>query len=102
MNPALGLYVPFPDTDAVPTVVPPLVHVDGAVACGPNTLNVTVPVAPEVPPDKVDEIDDAAIATPVESAAGPLAVVVVALVTTVEAMPLPHVLAEARLLESPP
>jgi hypothetical protein len=88
---------------AVPTVVPPLVQVDGAVACGPNTLNVTVPLAPDVPPDKVEEIDDAAIATPVDPVAGPDALVaVVACATTVEAMPLPHVLAEAALLESPP
>jgi hypothetical protein len=65
-------------------------------------LNVTVPVAPAVAPDRVEEIDDAAIAVPAVSVPGPLAVVVVALVTTVEAMPLPHVLAEARLLESPP
>ena len=92
----------MPATVAVPTVVPPLVHVDGAVTCGPNTLNVTVPVAPDVAPDRVEEIDDAAIATPVEPVAGPLAVEVVALVTTVEAIPLPHVLAEARLFESPP
>jgi hypothetical protein len=34
-----------PAAVAVPTVVPPLVHVDGAEACGPNTLNVIVPVA---------------------------------------------------------
>jgi hypothetical protein len=94
--------VALPDTVAVPTVVPPLVHVDGAVAWGPNTLNVTVPVAPAVAPDNVELTDEAAIAVPVVSVAGPLAVVVVALVTTVEAMPLPHVLAEARLLESPP
>jgi hypothetical protein len=94
--------VALPATVAVPTVVPPLVHVDGAVVWGPNTLKVTVPVAPAVAPDKVELTDDAATAVPAVPVAGPLAVVVVALVTAVEAIPLPHVLAEAALLESPP
>jgi hypothetical protein len=66
-------------------------------------LNVTVPVAPDVAPDNVELINDAAIATPVDPVAGPDALVaVVACATTVEAMPLPHVLADAPLFESPP
>jgi hypothetical protein len=35
----------LPAAVAVPTVVPPLVQVVGAEACGPKTLNVIVPVA---------------------------------------------------------
>ena len=37
----------MPDTDAVPTVVPPVVQVVGAEDCGPKTLKVIVPEALE-------------------------------------------------------
>ena len=93
----------MPETVAVPTVVPPVVHVAGAVACGPNTLNVIVPVAPLVPPDRLALIAKAAIALPAAPEPGPDAlVVVVAVPTTVEAIPLPHALADAASLASPP
>ena len=87
----------MPLTVAVPTVVPPLVQVAGAEACGPNTLKVIVPVAPAVAPDNAEPIDDAASAVPAVPLAGPDAVVVVAFVTTVEDMDAPHVLAPAVL-----
>jgi hypothetical protein len=58
---------------AVPTVVPPLVQVDGALAWGPNTLKVIVPVAPAPAPDSVELIEPVAIAALVASVAGPLA-----------------------------
>ena len=57
--PVDGLYVPLPDTPAVPTVVPPEQSV-GALDCGPNTLKVIVPVG-EDPPISVAETDDAEI-----------------------------------------
>lgn len=60
MNPVDGLYVLFPDTVADPTVVPPVVQVLGGDVCGPNTVNVAVPVGDE-PPDNVLDIDDPAI-----------------------------------------
>ncbi len=87
---------------AVPTVVPPLVQVEGAVAWGPKTVNVIVPVAPAVAPDSVEPIEPAAIAEPAFPLAGAAAVSVPAFFTTVELIPLPHVLAEAVLPESPP
>jgi len=62
--------VPLPATVAVPTAVPPLVHVLGADACGPNTLKLTAPVAVDVPPDSAPPIDDAGIATPREPVDG--------------------------------
>lgn len=55
--------MPLPDTlTGEPTVVPPEQSV-GAEACGPNTLNVTVPDG-EAPPDNVADTDDAEIADP--------------------------------------
>jgi hypothetical protein len=91
----------LPDTAAVPTVVPPLVQLDGAVACGPNTVNVIVPVAPLVAPDKTELIALAAIAVPATPVAGAATVLVDAFLTTVEAMPAPHVLLEVLLFASP-
>ena len=67
----------LPDAAAVPTVVPPLVQVLGALACGPKTLNVIVPVA-LLPPESVELIELAAMAVLVASLAGPLAEVEVA------------------------
>jgi hypothetical protein len=87
---------------AVPTVVPPLVHVLGALACGPNTLNVIEPAAPLVAPPSVELTAPAGIAVPDVPAAGPdTVVVVVALPTEVEAMLGPQALLDAPLLESP-
>ena len=94
--------MPLPETVAVPTVVPPLVQVLGALAWGPKTVNVTVPLALPVAPDRVELIEPAAIAVLVVSEAGPEAVVVVAFLTTVEAIPDPQVLVEEAFVESPP
>jgi hypothetical protein len=100
--PALGLYVPFPETAAVPTAVPPLAHVVGALACGPNTVNVIVPPAPLVAPERAELIEPGPIAVPVASLAGaPTLVTVLALATAVEVIPLPHALADPLLLASP-
>ena len=52
----------MPFTDAVPTVVPPLVQLVGGDACGPNTVNVNVPVAELVAPVSDEPIEPAAIA----------------------------------------
>jgi hypothetical protein len=92
----------LPDTVAVPTDVPPLVQVLGALACGPNTVNVTVPPALPVAPDSAPLIKPVPMAIPVASVDGAPAVsAVLALATDVEVIPLPHVLLEAELLESP-
>jgi hypothetical protein len=93
--------VPLPLAAAVPTVVPPLVQVLGALACGPNTLKVIVPVG-LVPPDRAALIEPAAIAAPTVAVAGAAAVVVVVFLTTVDVIPAPHVLLDALLLVSPP
>jgi hypothetical protein len=102
VNDADGWYTPFPDTVAVPTVVPPLAHDVGAVACGPKTVNVTVPVAPAVPPESVAEIDEAPIAVPAVPAVTATADSAVAFVTTVEAIPAPQALLDALFEPSPP
>jgi hypothetical protein len=73
--------VPLPETVTVPAVVPPLVQVVGAVACGPNTVKVIVPVAPLVAPDRVELIELAAMTLPVVALAGPAAVVLVMFLT---------------------
>jgi hypothetical protein len=102
VKPTLGLYVLLPDTATVPTVVPPLVHVVGAVAWGPNTVNVTVPVAPAVAPVSVALREPDPIALPVASVEGAAVVsAVTALATDVEVIPLPQVLAEELSLASP-
>ena len=93
--------MPVPLTVAVPTVVPPLVQLVGALVWGPNTVKVIVPVAPLVAPDSVELIELVPIAVLVASEAGALAVDVVAFLTVVEVMPVPQVLLEALLLESP-
>jgi len=74
----------------------------GALDCGPKTLNVRVPVAPAVAPERAPAIELAKIAVPTLPLAGPEAVSVGAFLTTVELIPLPHVLAEEALLLSPP
>jgi hypothetical protein len=63
--------VPAPDTVAVPTTAQPAPHEVGAVADGPNTLNVTVPLG-EDPPDTTAATDDAAIGLPSAPDAGAL------------------------------
>jgi hypothetical protein len=91
----------LPDTDAVPTVVPPEVQVVGAGACGPKTVKVMVPVGLD-PPERSEVILPAEMAAPAVPVAGPDAVrVVVALATTVSDMPEPQVDTAELLLESP-
>jgi hypothetical protein len=87
----------------VPTVVPPLAQFVGAVDCGPKTVYVIVPPALAVTFEMVEVIELAEIAVPDVPVAGAEADTVgFALPTTVEAIPLPHVLAEdVLLLESP-
>jgi hypothetical protein len=94
--------VPLPDTVAVPTVVPPLVQIVGALAWGPKTVNVIVPVAPLVAPLSAAVIEPVPMAVPGVSVAGAPAVSgAVALPTTVDAIPEPQVVVLAELLESP-
>ena len=71
VKPALGWYVPLPETDVVaPTAVPP-VQVVGALSWGPKTLNVIEPPAPALEePDRTALIEWAEIAVPVVSASG--------------------------------
>jgi hypothetical protein len=102
VNPADGLYVPFPDTLALPTVIPPEVHDVGAVGCGPNTVNVIVPDG-DAPPDSVPEIDEAEIAEPAVPDPGAEADSAgLAAPSTVSAIPAPQVDALLLLFESPP
>ena len=72
VNPALDTYVPLPAGVAVPTNVPPAEHVAGALACGPNTLNVIVEVAllPELDPNAavIDAAETTVPAVPVPGA----------------------------------
>jgi hypothetical protein len=63
VNPVVGWYVPLPNAVAKPTTSHPAPHEVGALAAGPNTLNVIVPLG-EDPPDSVAEIDDAEISLP--------------------------------------
>ena len=90
--------VPAPVTVAVPTVVPPVVQVAGAVVCGPKTLYVTVPVAGVVELDRIALSELAGIATLVPSVAGaPADSVGLALPTVVFDIVEPQVLFEALL-----
>jgi hypothetical protein len=89
------------DTDAVPTVVPPEQFV-GALDCGPNTLNVIVPVG-EAPPESDAEIDEGEIALPDVSEDGAdTETPGDAWPTVVSVIPDPHVDAVGLLFESPP
>ena len=89
MKPADGEYVPSPWTLAVLNAVPPDVHDVGGVLCGPNTVNVTVPVSP-APPDSVAEAE-VAIAVPAWPVAdGELEVNVGCAGTTVSGICAPH------------
>jgi hypothetical protein len=93
----------LPLTAAVPTVVPPVVHVAGAVACGPNTVYVIVPPAEVVAPDTPALIAAAGTAVPAVPPAGaPTVRTGDAIATTVDAIPLPHPLADGASATSPP
>jgi hypothetical protein len=87
---------------AVPTVVPPLVQVDGAEPCGPNTVNVIVPLAPPVAPVSAEPIDPAPIAVPVTPVAGADTVLAVTFATVVDVIPAPQPLFDGPLPASPP
>jgi hypothetical protein len=91
----------LPLTVALPTVAPPLVQLLGAVACGPNTVKVIVPLAPLLAPARVELIWLAAIGWPEVPVDGAAMVVVVVLATTVWAMALPHPELEGALVASP-
>ncbi len=96
--------MPFPDTLAVPTVVPPEVQVVGAEAWGPKTVKVMVPVAsePEVAA-KAPEIEPVAMVLPAVPVEGSLVLSVDdALATIISGMPEPQVLASELLFASPP
>ncbi len=64
--------MPSPDTFAEPTVVAPDAHDTGGDDCGPNTVNVTVPIGAD-PPASVAEIEEPEIALPAVALAGALA-----------------------------
>jgi hypothetical protein len=93
--------VPLPLTGAVPTALPPLVQLAGAVACGPNTVKVIVPLAPLLAPDKVELIWLAPIACAAVPVAGAATLVLVALVTVVLVIALPQAELEGALVASP-
>ena len=95
----------LPATVAVPTVVPPVVQVVGAVAWGPKTVKVMVPVTAGavVPPASAELMELAAMAVPAVPVPGPVAVSVgAALATTVSVIPEPQVEVAVLLLASPP
>jgi len=92
----------FPDTVAVPTVVPPEVQVLGAVGWGPKTVKVMVPVAldPDVSTELIELATMVPPATPVD---GPVAVTVGdALATTVSDIAPLQAEVAVLLLVSPP
>ena len=89
----------------VPTVVPPVVQVVGAVAWGPKTVKVMVPVAAGavVPPASTEEMFAVVMAVPIVPVPGPAAVSVgAALATTVSDIVEPQVEVAVVLLASPP
>jgi hypothetical protein len=61
----------LPDTLAEPTVAPPEVQVAGGEDCGPNTLNLTLPIGAD-PLASVAESEEAGIAVPAAVLAGAL------------------------------
>jgi hypothetical protein len=90
-------------TVAVPTDVPPVLQSVGAIDCGPNTSNVTVPDGDE-PPDRSAEIDDASSllpAVPVDGAvtADSIGEVAPTLVSVIDP---PQPESASLLFESPP
>jgi hypothetical protein len=65
------LYVPSPETvTALPRVVPPVVQVVGALACGPKTLKVTPLVDVVAEPESVALNEPAEIALPADPVLG--------------------------------
>lgn len=66
----------LPVTVAVPTVVPPLAQLVGALDCGPKTVKVIVPVG-ELPEASTAEREEAAIAPPLVPLEGVVMVSVV-------------------------
>ena len=89
----------------VPTAVPPVVQVVGAVVWGPKTLNVMVPVAAGavVPPARTELMLAAAMAVPAVPVPGPPIVTVGEnLATTVSDIVAPQVEVAVMLLASPP
>ena len=92
----------MPETEAVPTVVPPVEQLVGAELCGPKTLNVTVPVG-LAPTEMAPETELAAIDVPAVPLTGPAAESSgLAAPTTVFDIEDPQMLAAALLLVSPP
>ena len=80
----------MPLTGLVPSEVPPAVQVVGAVACGPKTVKVTVPVGLD-PPERVAEIVAAVMEVPAVPLEGPVAEKLgETLATTVSDMVEPH------------
>jgi hypothetical protein len=77
------------------------VQLVGGLACGPNTVSVTVPPADVVTPDSVDAIELAAIAVSACPVAGAAKVRLDALDTAVEGMPAPQALVDEPLAPSP-
>jgi hypothetical protein len=90
--------LPLPDTLAVPTVVPPE-QSDGAEACGPNTLNVTVPPGAR-PPESAATDEIAVPAAPTDGTVNDSDVDTRA--TVVSGIEAPHADADGLLPESPP
>ena len=89
----------------VPTVVPPVVQVVGAVLWGPKTVNVMVPVTAGavVPPASTELMLPTVMAVPAVPVPGPLAVTVgEALPTTVSDIVEPQVEVAVLLFVSPP
>jgi hypothetical protein len=93
----------LPETLAVPTLVPPVVQVVGALVSGPKTVKVIVPRALE--PDeapKLELIEPVLIVVPAVPVPGPLAVRLgLVFATVVSVMPEPQVLTAALLFASP-
>ena len=88
-----------------PTVVPPVVQVVGALAWGPKTVKVMVPLTAGavVPPASTELMLVAVMAVPIVPVPGPVAVSVgEALETVVSDIPAPQVDVAALLFVSPP
>ena len=88
-----------------PTAVPPEVQVVGAVAWGPKTVKLMVPLTAGavVPPASTELMLAAVMAVPIVPLAGPVAVTVGEnLATTVSDIAAPQVEVAVLLLASPP
>ena len=92
----------MPETEAVPTVVPPVEQLVGAEESGPKTVKVIVPEALD-PEPSTELIELAPMAVPAVPFAGPVAVTVgFAFPTTVTDIPEPQLEAAVLLFVSPP